>query len=152
MIFGKTIFLFLCLLCTQGAMPKTEQDIAREFFHHLGKMAQASQNNKFAPYSKKVIKISNAFEAKYGNKPRLKCMTCKNTLTHGELIGQIYIQSIDAFMGAPTPNAAKKLMCEAFEIFPEKSLDELMGFMLRAAHELPISCETCVGTHWAIIE
>jgi hypothetical protein len=134
-------------------LPKTEQEEAHKFLHHLSKITQASQNSTFATYSKKVIKMSATFERKYGNKPRLKCMTCKKyTLTHGELIGQIYTQSIDAFVDTLSfSNAAKNLMDQAFEIFPQKPLNELIDFMLQAANELPIPCELCHGTHWAIL-
>lgn len=142
----------MCLISTQ-VMPKTEQEEAFEFLQYLGKMVQASQNSEFAQYSKKVTQISEAFEDKYKNKPRLKCMNCKKyTLTHGELIGQIYIRSMDAFIDTNKLSSAKKLMDEAFEVFPKKPLDELMAFMLRAANELGISCSKCPGKQWAIIK
>lgn len=134
-------------------MPRTEQEEAAEFLQYLGKMAQASQNSEFAKYSKKVTQVSEDFGDKYKNEPRIRCLTCKNyVLTHGELIGQIYVRSIDAFIGVAKFNTAKKLMDEAFEIFPTRPLVELMAFMLRAANELQISCAKCPGNQWAVIE
>jgi len=151
-VFRKTIFLFLCLISTY-VTPKTEQEEALEYLQYLGKMAQASQNSEFAQFSKKVTQISEAFENKYKNKPRLKCVTCKKyTLTHGELIGQIFVRSMDAFIEIKKPNAAKNLMVKAFEIFPTRPLDELTAFMLCAANELQLGCVKCSGKHWGIIK
>ena len=110
-------------------------------------------SHELIQYCEKIIKISVAFEKKYTNQDRLRCATCKKgILTHGDFLGLVCLSSMDFFIGENKLSPAKKLMDEAFEIFPQKPLNELMAFMLRAANELQISCEKCSRKHWEVIE
>ena len=118
---------------------------------------QSTQSNQdpygLVQYCEKVIKMSEAFGDKYSNQPRFMCTTCKKEiLTHGDLIGLIFLCSMDVFTGVNKFSAAKKIMDEALEIFPQKPLDELVNFMLCAANDLQIGCVKCPGKHWTIIE
>lgn len=101
-------------------------------------------------YAEKVIQTTRDFDHKYGNPTLFKCTACKKeTLTHGDFLGFVLMQSIAAFTEQNKFNVAKKILDEALEIFPRKTLEELILFMFNAANELPIVCIQCHGTCWA---
>ena len=116
-------------------------------------MAETSTKNDWAQLvacAEKVIQTTRDFDHKYGNPTLFKCTTCKKeTLTHGDFLGFVLMQSIAAFTEQNKSNVAKKMLDEALEIFPRKTLEELILFMFNAANELPIVCIQCHGTSWA---
>ena len=109
--------------------------------------------NELVQYAENVIKTTAIFEQKYGNKLLLECIACKKEkLTHGDFLGLVLMQSIDAFVNPDKPNAAKTNLDEALAIFPQKTLEELVHFMLRVANELQIICAKCGEKNWKICE
>lgn len=120
---------------------------------HFILMSVEDQRKERLDYCERVIEMMGAFGDKYGYDQRLICNTCKEeTLPHGEIIGSVFLCSTNIFADQNRLNKARKLMYEAFEIFPNKGLDELVAFMSRAANELPVHCYNCDGEHWDIIE
>ena len=134
------IITFLCMSLSSIALATTQSQSNQDY-------------DALAQCAEKVIQTTAKFEEKYGNKQLLECNSCKKErLTHGDFLGWVLMQSLGSFIEPNKPNAAKKILDEALEIFPKKNLAELIPFMLNAANTLPLVCLRCYGKCWAIIE
>jgi hypothetical protein len=115
-------------------------------------LTEEARREEIVGFCKRVIEMTALFEEKYDNAPRLICATCKNeTMTHGDVLGLLCMHSINFAGDQNKLYRARKLIYEAFEIFPQKELDELVTFMAQAVNALAISCPQCDGEHWDII-
>lgn len=144
----KMILVLMSLLSTTFIFAAQYDSSARTA--ELEAKARESQN-----VAHTVIKMTQAFEDKYGYRQCLVCTTCKKyTVSVGAVLGYIYLAQIDAFCEDPNRiSKARRLLAEAIEIFPYKELDELLEFMARTANELemPCDCRKYLGKHWKTI-
>ena len=109
-------------------------------------------DNDCGYYAEKVIALMESFTDIYSNKAWLECVGCqKDTLTTGELFGRVYCRYLSSSGDDNARVIIKKIMDEAFNIFPQNPLDELIAFMVYGANKLQLSCETCQGKEWCVI-
>ena len=150
----KTRLLLICLLSTP-LMFAVKQDQSSKAIRDTSSLSEEEQRNEIAEVHDKVVKIFSDFEHKYTHKPRLICTTCKKeTYTPRETLSWVFVYSYFSSKNLARANAAKKLLDEALEIFPDQELDLLVEFLARAANELHLECynRRCPGIHWVIIK
>lgn len=92
------------------------------------------------------------FEKKYTNIPKLSCVVCKNEITFGAIIGALIGSGLKIMTEGGNFEKLTELSTQMIEIFQQKTHNELGPFMVSAANELSLTCQSCQAINWKLTE